>query len=75
MDVNMPRLNGVEATRRVTSELPEVRVVGLSVRDDEEIATAMRDAGAAAHIAKGGEADELFETIRGLTSHVRRATA
>jgi chemotaxis response regulator CheB len=45
MDVNIPKANGVEATRLITGKVPQVRVVGLSVRDDEEVAAAMRQCG------------------------------
>ena len=64
MDVNMPRVSGVEATRLIADKVPQVRVVGLSVRDDEEVAAAMREAGAHSHVAKGGEAEALFAAIR-----------
>jgi DNA-binding NarL/FixJ family response regulator len=64
MDVNMPKVNGVEATRLILEKVPQVRVVGLSVRDDEEVAAAMRQAGARSHVAKGGEAEALFAAIR-----------
>ena len=46
MDVTMPRLNGVEATRRITAELPGVCVIGLSMHEQDEIAQAIREASA-----------------------------
>lgn len=64
MDVTMPRLNGVEATRRITAELPDVRVIGLSMHEQDEMAQAMREAGATAYLPKGDSSDALITTIR-----------
>jgi DNA-binding NarL/FixJ family response regulator len=41
MDITMPRLNGIEATRRIKAELPEVCVIGLSMHEGEDMAMAM----------------------------------
>ena len=65
MDVSMPIMDGVEATRRIAAELPGVRVIGLSLHESADMARAMRDAGAAAYLSKGGPADLLVATIRG----------
>ena len=64
MDVTMPRLNGVEATRRITAEMPHVRVIGLSMHSREDMSRAMREAGAAAYLTKGGPSDLLLTAIR-----------
>jgi PAS domain S-box-containing protein len=66
MDVNLPKLNGIEATRRIAADVPAVCVIGLSIREDAKVATAMREAGAAAHLGKGGAPDALLAAIRGL---------
>jgi CheY-like chemotaxis protein len=63
MDVNLPRLDGIEATKRIRREHPETAVVGLSVNQAEHVARAMRDAGAAAFLTKESAADQLYETI------------
>lgn len=65
MDITMPIMDGVEATRRITGELPGVRVVGLSIHAAEDMEAAMQDAGAAAYLAKGGPLETLAATIRG----------
>lgn len=65
MDVTMPRLNGIEATRRIRRDLPEVRVIGLSMHDDQGMVAAMHDAGAADYIPKGSPSDALIAAIRG----------
>jgi PAS domain S-box-containing protein len=64
MDVNMPRLSGVEATRLIKAEHPHVTIIGLSVYEDEKTASAMREAGAAAYLTKGGSFETLCATIR-----------
>jgi len=66
MDVSMPRLNGVEATRRILAERPGVRVIGLSMHEEAGMAATMRRAGAAAYLTKGGPAEDLVAAIRAL---------
>jgi two-component system invasion response regulator UvrY len=52
MDMQMPRLGGVEATRRIKKALPEVHVIGLSLHDDMMTRAAMEMVGASAFISK-----------------------
>lgn len=63
MDVNLPRLDGIEATKRILQAQPETVVVGLSVNQAEHVMRAMRAAGAAAFLTKESAADQLYETI------------
>jgi DNA-binding NarL/FixJ family response regulator len=63
MDVTMPRLNGIEATRILCQELPQVRVVGLSIHTDAETERLMRAAGAVAYLPKDGDPDDLIDII------------
>jgi PAS domain S-box-containing protein len=63
IDVNMPGINGIEATRRITSECPDVRIVGLSVQDDFATKQAILDAGAAAFVAKSSEAKLILNVL------------
>jgi PAS domain S-box-containing protein len=64
MDVNMPRMDGPEATRRIRKELPEVRVIALSMHEEQSIANRMHDAGASAFFTKGGPSEALIDAIR-----------
>jgi len=65
MDVDLPILSGVEATRSITSEVSGVRIIGLSMHDDTAMAVAMRNAGAVWYLTKGGPAELLVAAIRG----------
>jgi two-component system response regulator DegU len=65
MDISMPRMNGIEATRIIVAEMPTVRVVGLSMHDRSDMARAMRDVGAVAYVAKDSPVEEIIAGIRG----------
>ena len=64
MDVNMPRVDGIAATREVTETLEHTRVVVLSALTDAETANAARSAGAIAVLSKGSPVDDLISTVR-----------
>jgi DNA-binding NarL/FixJ family response regulator len=64
MDIGMPGMDGIQATRIIHKELPEVRVIGLSMFQDEEQQTAMCAAGAVAYLTKSGPSEALIKAIR-----------
>jgi DNA-binding NarL/FixJ family response regulator len=64
LDVTMPKLDGVEATRLLKLKHPGVGVIGLSVHTAGSVEAAMRDAGAIAFINKEAAADALYHTIQ-----------
>lgn len=64
MDIAMPRLNGLEATRRIKSLHPEVSVLVLTVYSDEQYVFALLEAGAAGYLLKTVESAELVQAIR-----------
>ena len=65
MDVNLgAEMDGVAATREILCRHPGIKVIGLSMYDDENISAAMKKAGAAAYLPKSGPSDKLVETIR-----------
>ncbi|MBI4775202.1 MAG: response regulator [Deltaproteobacteria bacterium] len=65
MDINMPKMNGLEATRIIHSEFPHIRIVGLSAYDESELADAMIEAGASAFRSKTDTKERLLAAIRG----------
>lgn len=64
MDVRMPKMSGVEATRRIKAECPNVRVLVLTAHDDDEYVFALLQAGANGYLLKTAEIDELVRAIR-----------
>ncbi len=64
MDVSMPRMNGIEATRGIREQLPHVRVIGLSMHTEADMADKMRQAGAVIYLTKSGPPDDLITAIR-----------
>ena len=71
VDVNMPRMSGVDATREISWRWPNVHIVGISVQDDEEIAKAMREAGAAVFLSKSDEPKKMIRAV--LSKRKKRA--
>jgi DNA-binding NarL/FixJ family response regulator len=66
MDMTMPGLNGLEATRRIVADHPQVKVVGLSMHADRRHVVAMLAAGASGYLLKSATADELVQAIEGV---------
>lgn len=64
MDVSMPRLNGIEATRIIAQAMPHIRIIGLSAHEEEDMAMSLIRAGASAFLSKGGPAQDLTAIIR-----------
>ena len=63
MDVSMPVLDGVEATERLRSRVPEVRVVVLTMHGDEDVVGRAQRAGAFAHLTEDCSLDDLAAVI------------
>jgi DNA-binding NarL/FixJ family response regulator len=64
MDVGMPELNGVEATRQIRNEHKRVRVIALSTHTDKRYVHHMLDAGACGYVLKIAAHDELLRAVR-----------
>jgi DNA-binding NarL/FixJ family response regulator len=63
MDIGMPELNGMEATRQIRSELPNVKVVAVSMHADRHYVSGMLSAGASGYVLKDSAFTELKEAI------------
>jgi len=64
MDVTMPELNGIEATRRLTAENPHIRVIALSMHKDSVYVREILRAGARGYLLKDSVADDLVAAVR-----------
>jgi DNA-binding NarL/FixJ family response regulator len=64
IDVGMPDLNGVEATRKIVADYPEIRVIALSAHTEQRFVMAMLEAGASGYAIKGNSLDELVHAVR-----------
>lgn len=64
MDLSMPVLDGVGATRRITDEFPEVKVVVLTMHDDPAKTRSALEAGAIAYLTKGTSFADVLDTLR-----------
>jgi len=67
MDVVMPRINGIDATRQIVHDCPHTQVIGLSVHTSKAYATRMFKAGASAYVLKGGDLDELVHAVEAVS--------
>jgi DNA-binding NarL/FixJ family response regulator len=65
MDINLPDLNGIEATRAIHAAFPAMRVIGLSMFDGADQQAAMEDAGAVGYVNKSAPAEVVLAAIRG----------
>jgi PAS domain S-box-containing protein len=75
MDVSMPQMNGIEATREIHRTLQHIRIVGLSTHDDGNTERLMREAGAEAYFTKTEGTGRLLDHLLSLVAKVKRASA
>ena len=66
MDVVMPRLNGLEATRLIKHEFPSIKMIALSLHGDSGFRRAMLDAGASTYLLKDNVGHELPGVLRSI---------
>jgi PAS domain S-box-containing protein len=72
MDVNMNRMDGIEATRRIKAEWPEILVIGLSFSSATQLESLLLQAGASGYVSKDAAGDRVYEAI---WAAVRRESA
>jgi DNA-binding NarL/FixJ family response regulator len=64
MDISMPELNGIDATRKLLAELPGTKVIALSMNSDRRYVLAMFKAGAVGYLLKNSASEELIAAVR-----------
>ena len=64
MDINLPDLNGIEATQRIHRDMPQIRIIALSMHDNPNYTEAMHAAGAVDYITKDCHPSEIIKSIR-----------
>jgi DNA-binding NarL/FixJ family response regulator len=67
VDIRLPRIDGLEVTRRLTDEHPDVRVIILTTNEDPAYATEAMKAGAKAYVLKSADGEEVLDTVRMVT--------
>ncbi|HZK25524.1 MAG TPA: response regulator transcription factor [Oscillospiraceae bacterium] len=68
MDINMPQMNGIEATKQIKHDCAATNVIALTIHDDDEYIFELIKAGVSAYVLKDIEADSLINTIRAVAS-------
>jgi DNA-binding NarL/FixJ family response regulator len=68
MDITMPNLNGIEATRQITREFPQIKVIALSIHSQRRFVVDMLSAGASGYILKECLFDELVQAIQAVAT-------
>lgn len=74
MDIEMPELDGVEATRQLHAELPDVPIVAISGTEYEERVLEIREAGAVDYVRKSRVDDDLVEALAGILTRWRSSS-
>jgi DNA-binding NarL/FixJ family response regulator len=69
MDVTMPDLNGIEATRQIKAQCPSVQVVAVSMHGDRQFVTEMLEVGASGYLLKDSALSELLASLRAAVAH------
>ena len=64
MDLNMPRMDGLEATKQIKQRFPDIKVVALTVEDSEQKVVEVIRAGVSGYILKDVDPDALASTIK-----------
>ena len=71
MDIQLPGMNGIEATRIVMSEFPATKIVAVSNHSDSGLVHAFLDAGGAGYLCKGHAFEELIDAVRAVMDNRR----
>lgn len=64
MDINMPVMDGIEATKKITVLVPKICIIGLSLHDIPKVVDDMKRAGASAYVKKGESPNRMYDVIK-----------
>ncbi len=68
MDISLPDISGIDATRKIKEHWPETKVIALTIHEDEEYFFMMLDAGASGYVPKRAAPEELLTAITAVSS-------
>lgn len=71
MDINMPGMGGLEATKKLLHHKPELKIIGVTMHDDEIFPQRLLKAGAVGYLTKGSDIEEMVHAIREVTANRR----
>jgi DNA-binding NarL/FixJ family response regulator len=69
MDITMPDLNGIEATHQILFEMPDIKVIALSMHSDKRFVSEMFNAGALGYLLKDAAFEELSDALRAVNNN------
>ncbi len=68
MDIGMPEMSGIEATLTLKKEIPEIKIIALSMHSDKQFINGMLEAGASGYLLKNSTYNQLIEAIKSVYS-------
>jgi len=68
MDVSMPGIGGLEATRKIMQALPDIKIIAVTIHDDEPFPARLLEAGASGYLTKGCDVREIIKAIKSVFS-------
>jgi NarL family two-component system response regulator LiaR len=66
MDISMPKVNGIDATRQIKTKCPDIAILVLTVHNDYERILGILDAGASGYLTKAAIGEEIVQAVRGV---------
>jgi len=68
MDVSMPGIGGLEATRKIVQALPDIKIIAVTIHDDDPFPARLLEAGASGYLTKGCDVREIIKAIKSVFS-------
>jgi DNA-binding NarL/FixJ family response regulator len=75
MDINLPKVNGIEATRQIKVRTPRTIIVGLSEHQASQVEFELKEAGGSAYVTKDSAASSLYQAIQSAVQPIRTPDA